>query len=303
MNDTRVDTVTVSDTPARKKRLEPGGTLAKPDFAPWQRAWNLQGCQLYWIPVQAFPMPFRQRQWHLRFVELLAAKMLDKHQVQPEHFLQMKTVMPTYRDAFIKTSSAFHPIFGLGRHPGRALPAIPDEQYAEDLQKGKVKYDHKALQPDYTYWFLEKRSREQTDLFLGSGGMTTLFLMPDSPPPAAPKVDRRAVRDPKLLALFDQADPAAMMATTHALSAPFLKKSKTMFAADLVDDPQYPGLLYVLPLLGSEDFFAATPGRTRGAIHLVHRVSARKPGKRRLPAGQRQGSRRRSRRDHGDDEG
>ena len=32
-----------------------------------------------------------------------------------------------------------------------------------------------------------------------------------------------------------------------------------MFAADLEDDPQYPGLLFVLPLLGSEDFFAADP--------------------------------------------
>ena len=245
------------ETPPRRSRLrEPDET---PRFHPWQRAWRLKEIQVYWIPVESFPMPFRQRQWHLRFMELLSERMKQEHSVAPEHFLQMKTIMPLYRDAFIKSSSAFHPIFGLGRFPGRALPAVPDEKYAEDLQKGRISYDHKALQPDYTYWFLEKRSRDQSEMFLGSGGFTTLFLTAGEPPPAAPKIDTRGVRDPKLLALVENSDLDAMMATTHALGSPFLKLSKEMFAADLADDPQFPGILYALPLLGSQDFFAAKP--------------------------------------------
>ncbi len=42
------------------------------------------------------------------------------------------------------------------------------------------------------------------------------------------------------------------------MKAPFLKQSKEMFASDLEDDPQYPGLLYTLHLLSSEDFFATS---------------------------------------------
>lgn len=240
----------------RKSRL--GTHDDSSPFLPWQRATQLGACQLYWMPVESFPVPFRQRQWLLRFHELLAARLLEKHKITPELFLQMKTIYPDLRDTFIKTSREYHPLFGLGRHPGRRLPPVPDAQYAEDLQKGKVKYDHKSLQPDYSYWFLTKKPREQTQVFLGHGGLTTLYFTsadPEMPKPMKPNM--ACVRDPKMRELIESTDINAMMAKLSSLQAPFLKRSKELFAADLVEDPQYPGLLFALPLLGSRDFFAA----------------------------------------------
>jgi len=249
------------DAPAsedRRRRLEEHDDSIR--FRPWQRAWQIGTCQLYWMPVNTFPVPFRQRQWLLRFHELLAARLTEKYEITPELFLQMKTIHPHLRDTFIKTSREYHPIFGLGRHPGRPLPAMPDEKYAEDLQKNRIKYDHKALQPDYSYWFLTKKAREQTQAFLGFGGLTTLFFPPADPEMPKPlKPNMASVRDPKMRELIEKTDVNAMVAKLSSLQAPFLKHSKDLFAADLIDDPQYPGLLFALPLLGSRDFFAATP--------------------------------------------
>lgn len=251
------ESLDAAQTP-RRSRLEEHDELAA--FYPWQRAWQLGSCQLYWMPVQAFPVPFRQRQWIMRFQELLAAKLLEDHKITPELFLQMKTIFPHLRDTFIKTSREFHPIFGLGRYIDRPLPSVPDEKYAEDLQKGRVKYDHKALQADYAYWFLDKKPREQNEYFLGSGGLTTLFFPPADPEsPPLPKPNMAAVRDPKMRALIESTDMDAMVKRVNSLQAPFLKQSKELFAADLVDDPQYPGLLFALPLLGTKEFFAASP--------------------------------------------
>lgn len=242
----------------RRKRLQEHDDSAA--FLPWQRAWQLGSCQLYWMPVQEFPVPFRQRQWLMRFEDLLAAKLLEKHKITPEIFLQMKTIFPHLRDTFIKTSRQFHPIFGMGRYIDRPLPPVPDEKYAEDLQKGRAKYDHKALQPDYSYWFLDKKPREQNEHFLGSGGLTTLYFPPADPEsPPLPKPNMAAVRDPKMRALIESSDMDAMVKRINSLKAPFLKQSKELFAADMVDDPQYPGLLFALPLLGTREFFAATP--------------------------------------------
>lgn len=242
----------------RRRRLEEHDDSNR--FYPWQRAWQIGTCQLYWMPVSSYPVSFHQRQWLLRFYELLTSRLLEKHEISPELFLQMKTIHPHLRDVFIKTSREYHPIFGLGRHPDHSLPQIPDEKYAEDLQKGRVKYDHKALQPDYSYWFLTKKPREQTQTFLGFGGLTTLFFPPADPEMAKPlKPNMTSVRDPKMRELIEKTDVNAMMARLSSLQAPFLKRSKDLFAADLIDDPQYPGLLFALPLLGSRDFFAANP--------------------------------------------
>ena len=176
----------------------------------------------------------------MRFQELLAAKLLEKHAMTPEIFLQMKTIFPHLRDTW---------------HLNRPLPPVPDEKYAEDLQKGRVKYDHKALQADYSYWFLDKKPHEQYECFLGSGGLTTLYFPPaDSAAAPGTKSNMAAVRDPKMRALIESTDMDAMVKRLSSLQAPFLKQSKDLFAADLVDDPQYPGLLFALPLLGPKEF-------------------------------------------------
>ena len=46
----------------------------RPRFYPWTRAQNLQGCQLYWLPVSEFPIGVLQRRWLERFQILLAER-------------------------------------------------------------------------------------------------------------------------------------------------------------------------------------------------------------------------------------
>lgn len=231
----------------------------RPRFFPWQRAWNMETCELYWIPTSGFPLGYLEWQWLLSFQQRLQAKLAEKHGLKPELFLQMKVIQPEYRDPFLKNSRRFQPVFGLGRYPNRALPAIPDEKWAEDLGKGRTKYDHKALQPDYSYWFLKKNPEEQRKLFFGSGGTTTLFLEPGDPPKKIDPIQSDHIRDPELRKLVEGADLNAMAERLHALKSPFLAQSKELFAADLKEDPQYPGLLFCLPLLSSSHFFEATP--------------------------------------------
>ena len=257
-----------SQDAARRRRLQ--DIDDRPRFDPWHRAWKLDACQLYWLPVSAFPLGHLQREWLLEFQHRFHARIKTKLGALPEVFLQMKVIHPQYRDAFLKNARRFHPMFSLGRHPQRSLPPLPDERYVEDLQKGRVQYDAQALQPDYTYWFLEKYADEQLALFFGSGGTTTLFLDPGEPPPALPKPNLAAIHDPKLRAMAAGPEMEDMMARLHALKVPFLKQSKEMFAADLEEDPQYPGLLFTLPLLSSEDFFATGTEEIERWFKLFH---------------------------------
>ncbi len=242
---------------ARRRRLQEADD--RPRFYPWTRAVEYESCQLYWMPVSRFPIGYLQRQWLLRFQQLLGALLLKKLGLGPQVFLQMNALDNSNRDLFIRESRRLHPIFGLGRHPGRALPPTPDEKYAEDLGKGRIQYDAHAIRPEYSYWFLENSAEEQLHLFFGNGGCTTLFLEPGEPAPKAPKPRLGSIRDPKMREMVANADVDSMLGKLHALQSPFLKQSKELFAADLQEDPQYPGLLFTLPLLGSQDFFAATP--------------------------------------------
>lgn len=253
-----------SSSSQRSSRLEPLDISAR--LLPWRRAWKLEACQLYWMPVESFPIPPRQQDWLLHFYTMFTAGIAAKHETKPSSFLQMKTIQPNLRDPFIKTAPKFSPIIGLGRKPYSAPPPLPDAKYAEDLQKGKIQYDHKAIQPDYCYWFLRNYSEEQWNLFLGHGGLTVAFSKPDpeNKPPEI-KIPQKAYKNPALRPLLEQHLPK-LVATTEgafALQSPFNKKSKELFGQDLKEDPQYPGLLFILPLLDTASFFQATQEMTK----------------------------------------
>ena len=171
----------------------------------------------------------------------------------------MGVIMPELRESFIQTAPTFKPLFGLGRHPGRSLPPLPDERYAKLLQEGKVTYDAQSLHPDYVYWLSGGDRNEQRRIFTGFGGMVTLLLPPTETPPPLRPIRVRAIHDPAMRRLAETVDFNQKMKDLHAIDAAFLKQSKEVFAADLKDDPQHPGLLFALPLLAAEDFFAATP--------------------------------------------
>jgi hypothetical protein len=211
------------------------------------------------MPVSSFPMPFRQRQWLLRFAQEFSSVIAEKRETLPQLFVQMKVIYPDLRDLFIKTAREFSPMFGLTRRPGAALPPVPDAKFAEDLQKGKIQYDHKTLQPDYCYWFLYPERERQRELFLGYGGLTTLYIKPD-PGNQPPKIQipKRVRQNEHFAPLLAGGSLQRVLDGAFALKSPFLAKSKETFAADLNEDPQYPGLLFVIPLLEVGAFFQAS---------------------------------------------
>lgn len=241
----------------RRSRLEPLDCSA--ELLPWRRARELESCQLYWMPATSLPLPFRQRQWLLHFAQEFSSTIAAKRETLPQLFLQMKVIYPDLRDAFIQSSRQFCPMMGLSRRPGAPLPAIPDARYAEDLQKGKLAYDHKALQPDYCYWFVYPEHQKQRELFLGYGGLTTLYLRPDAGNKAPKVAIPKHIRQDERFALLPPAESMQrVLDGAFALQSPFLAKSKEIFAADLKEDPQYPGLLFVIPLLETGAFFQAS---------------------------------------------
>lgn len=119
---------------------------------------------------------------------------------------------------------------------------------------GRKKFDFGEFAPDYAYWFVYKDGGKQRQLFFGHGGMTMISLKPDPAtiPPELPIP--RAWREK--LEVFKMFDVDKAVAGACSLKDGFLNKSKELFGAGLENEPQFPGLLFILPLLKSGDFFA-----------------------------------------------
>jgi hypothetical protein len=240
--------------PASQKRL----TLEerRHRLRPLRKAEQLTRCHLYWLPVD-FPAKPQQRQWLLAFFEAFSQMAHQELGLQPQLFLQMKTVYPDLLDGFIKTAPEFNPLFGLSRRPEARIPPLPDMRYVEQLQKGHREFKFGDQMADYCYWFVARQEQKQRQMFLGYGGLTTIFIRPDPgatpPPPSSipPGVKRSPIFEP----ILKQWNLEQGRQVAFALKSEFLKKSKEFFGRGLEDDPQFPGFLYVLPLLSTRDFF------------------------------------------------
>ncbi len=244
----------------QRRRLAPADERTQ--LLPWRRAEKLTRCHLYWIPAD-FPLSSQHRQWILAFLDELSAR-LGKEQLLSQTFLQMKAVYPNLMNDFIKTAVDFNPFFGLSRRPAAPMPPLPDMKYVEDLQKGNQPWKFGDRMPDYCYWFIGRQEQRQRQLFLGHGGLTTIFvsLDPENQPPPPRPIPPGVARSPIFAPILKQWNPAHGTQTAASLKAPFLKKSKEFFAKGLEEDPQYPGLLYVLPLLTAADFFEQSDEET-----------------------------------------
>lgn len=248
-------TVEPSRRGAVRRRLTP--TDRAKDLLPWVRAHGLKPCELYWVSAPVFPIPAVQRHWLLSFFRLFSATMARERGVSAEVFLQMKTIHPHLANTFIKTAPEFSPVFGLSRGPNEPLPALPDMEYVEDLQKGRRSYDANDGKPNYCYWFLNKAEDRQCELFLGYGGLTWVYVKPD-PKQAAPEVriPPRVLKKPGMRALIERHDLQKILNSAYAMQSGFLSRSKEMFGVDLKNEPMFPGLPFILPLLNSTTFFS-----------------------------------------------
>ncbi len=240
-----------SETSARRaSRLSP---IEPAKLLPWQRAHDLQGCSLYWLPVQCFPVPTQQKQWLLRFLDLLSERLKADFQLRCEIFLQQKTVEPLM-GAFVKHAREFGPVQGLNRRPGVPLPAPPTNSDLEAFQDGRKQFEIGEFVADYCYWLLYKDPRRQRELFCGYGGLTAIFLKadPSTKAPELPFTPGLRAKFP----MFQMVDIDKIFGGAFSLQDAFLKKSKELFGGDIEQNPQFSGLSFILPLLGTADFFA-----------------------------------------------
>ena len=259
----------------RTSRLEP---IREPKILPWRKAQDDSRCHVYWMPAGASPLPHAQREWLLWFSAQLRERLTGQRGLVAHLFLQMKAIFPDLSDAFLRTAPQFVPIMGLSRRRGAALPKLPDEEYIEKLQKGKVTYDHKGLQPDYCYWFLKDEIEEQSNRFFGYGGLMTMFLKPEHQErPPLPVVPPGVARHPVFAPLLADNSMEKMATSLLRLQSPFFAKSKAIFGRGLEGELQYPGIKYIVPLFRAVDFFDASAAEIEEWFTLFDAVLTESP--------------------------
>ena len=242
-----------------QRRLTPMDRSA--DLLPWRRASQLTRCFLYWIPVNAFPIPSTQRDWLMEFFTRWT-ELMKQLGLRSEVFLQYKIVYPDLMKPLLNNMMELIPVMGLGRKPGAPLPEFPSPAEVEQmtkkmfdtLQQGKDVDLPDATQymPDYSYWFLDKSEKQQRQLFFGHGGLSVTFLKPDpnTSPPPLPFTAAQRQKIPELQHVEKN------FARANSLKDGFLAKSKEFFGGGLEEEPQMKGIPFVLPLLDSADFFS-----------------------------------------------
>ncbi len=239
-----------------RKRLSP--LDRSKDLLPFRRAEKLSKQSLYWLAVSALPMAEGARKWILEFLKRLEEHLDKEHKLRPESFLDFKSLvkLSDMKDAFMRTAMEYRPHLGLARRPGEdvTFPEPPSEEDVYAFGDGSKKFDMAEYVADYMYWFLDKAAVAQRELFFGHGGMTSLYIAPD-PATEAPEM----AFTPGMLKhpMFKQFDVKRIHQQTFSLQDGFLNKSKELFGEDIKNDPQYPGMLFILPLLETRHFFGA----------------------------------------------
>lgn len=239
----------------RRQRLQP--VVGEKDYLPWVRAWKMEDCFLFWLGVAEFPCSPEEKQWAIEFLSRFSSRLSEEHSLRGEVFLQYKTIGEADAKEFLKYRRKCLTLMGLGRRPGASIPTLPTGEDLQKIVKDGKPFDLNQWVGDYSYWFIMKQPERQRELFLGLGGMTTIFLPPD-PKTKAPKLPFT----PALRAAhpaFKKFDVDAVHEATYAMEDAFLEKSKALFGAGLEEEVQYDGLAFILPLLDSGHFFAVTP--------------------------------------------
>ena len=251
---------------ARAPRLSK--SLDQP-MEPFTRAKSITAVSVYWMPVNQFPTPFRQREWILKLIEHLGEH-FKKLNLLEETFLGLKYTRQDLNRRFTQTLLEYNPITGLLLAPGDGMPATPtslDIKKLVDNPDSNAEINVQHLAPDYAAWFLQKKAQAQRQDFLGVGGMTMLWVEPDAnTPPQKLQLSKKALTHPA----FAGHDVDAMFLKLHSMQAPWLKLSKEVFGKTLKDEAIYQGIPFILPKLAAADFTAATDKRLTEWFQVFH---------------------------------
>ena len=227
------------------------------NIKPFRRAVDLEHCGLYWLPVGSFPVPAAERTWLMEFLDRWGEAMRRQCELRIEQFLSLRAISPLLTTAFTRSSQEFKPIPGMGwRAVARPAKQLTAEE-VEALQQGTKKFKFSEYVDDQCYWFLNKAERKQREQFFGHGGMTTLYMKPDSKTQAPPlPISTSKLRaSPVYGAVFAKLDLDGMLGGAWALQDSFLPKSRKLFAEINPADEQLQKARFVVPLLKTRDFF------------------------------------------------
>jgi hypothetical protein len=261
---------------------------------PWRWAESMRSCSLFWIPVNLGSIPESQREWLLKFYSLLSTHLSEASGLQGEHFMQMQVIDEDekLRKAFMNAMMKESPMLGRCWLPRGKQPISASDQEVELLASKK-----KEFRPyDYTHaqawWFLGGEENALRERYLGHGGLTAFFMKPNveeklttipsiaDTPMIIPKFLRN---DPGLKVLLEDFNPQKpnqipgfirnhpamkqvfsifetdkIREKNNSMASPFRDLTKEIFGIGLPRDLEYEGILFVLPKLASQDFFAHT---------------------------------------------
>lgn len=250
----------------RKPRLS--DSLEQP-LAPFARATSVTAASVYWMPVNQFPIPFRQREWILSLITRLSAH-FEQAKLLEETFLGLKYTRQELNRRFTQTLLEYNPITGLLLAPGEGLPATPsslDIKKLVDNPDSNAEINVQHLVPDYTAWFLAKKAAAQRQDFLGVGGMMMLWVPPDPKgPPEKLRLSKAAQTHPA----FIGHDLDAQFMKLHSMQAPWLKQSKEVFGKTLKEEAIYQGIPFILPKLNAAAFTSATEEQLTEWFGIFH---------------------------------
>jgi len=219
---------------------------------PFLRARESPLCELYWVGVSVFPVGVSQRAWLREFFVRLNTALKQEHGLRGEFFLQYKTVALVEKQ-FRKVAMDLFPQLGLARKPNASMPLPPTREQLEAAARGKGDLNITQHFPDYCFWLRHPDLLKLLEEFFGLGGAAMFYLKPD-PATQAMEIPFKTEMQ-KLFPQMPFDKMEAMMQAGLAMKDGFLDASKKLFGAGLEQEPEYEGIPYIVPQLGTGDFF------------------------------------------------
>jgi hypothetical protein len=193
-------------------------------------------------------MKATERQWMLRFIELLTKALAAGFGLEPKQFIEQGRLPAAVRDDMLRRGFEFQTI--------PALTRLPAENTAP-----------RAL--GSCLWFPGKQDARQRELFFGYGAMTIWYVAADEHAEAPPLPFGPGMRSAPMLArVFNAFDVEQMFSTLFAIQHRAFEKSARL-VADLGDSaPEAKRSLIVLPVLTSSDFFTQREDVVKGWFEI-----------------------------------
>lgn len=260
---------------------------------PWRWAESFRSCTLMWIPVKLGAIPDSQREWLLEFLTRLSTHLDSVNSLRAEHFMHMRVIDENekLRQLFLNVMLKDAPLTGQSRRPKQQGVAQPTPEDIEAFAKKKKEFIPYDYTPESSCWFLSREEFQLRERYLGHGGLTILYRKAEaksdagisttvSPPFIIPKFLREDIRLKPLLKDYDPRNPDQIPSflrvhpgmkqvfssfdvdkvqeKSDSLLSPFRSLSKEIFGEDMPRDLKFEALTFILPRLGSQDFFSHT---------------------------------------------